>query len=98
MSAKKLKLDIENISCPICLDLLKDLVTIPCGHTYCMNCVNTSWDGSERRLQVPSVQESLQTKAHVGEECRVGRTGGEAEGDWIPMGSPLLRWTLRRAL
>lgn len=37
-------LDKDQFNCSVCLEILKDPVTIPCGHSYCCNCIKNYWD------------------------------------------------------
>ncbi|XP_060753844.1 tripartite motif-containing protein 16-like [Neoarius graeffei] len=36
--------DQNQFICPVCLDVLKDPVTIHCGHNFCKVCINGFWD------------------------------------------------------
>ncbi|XP_036961949.1 tripartite motif-containing protein 16-like isoform X1 [Acanthopagrus latus] len=49
MAQKAVQLDRETFSCSVCLDLLKDPVTIPCGHSYCKNCIQSYWDEDDEK-------------------------------------------------
>ncbi|XP_056308932.1 E3 ubiquitin/ISG15 ligase TRIM25-like [Danio aesculapii] len=39
----------DQFRCPVCLDLLQDPVTIPCGHSYCMSCITNCWNEEEQK-------------------------------------------------
>ncbi|XP_053185474.1 tripartite motif-containing protein 16-like isoform X3 [Scomber japonicus] len=49
MAQQGAQLDGAKFCCSICLDLLKDPVTIPCGHSYCMSCINNFWDEEDKK-------------------------------------------------
>ncbi|XP_061754216.1 finTRIM family, member 82 isoform X5 [Nerophis ophidion] len=37
----------DYFSCSLCVKLLRDPVAIPCGHSFCMNCISCYWNEAD---------------------------------------------------
>lgn len=62
MAEANISLDQDQFNCLICLDLMKDPVTAPCGHSYCMVCINNCWNHQRRMYSCPHCRESFSPK------------------------------------
>ncbi|KAK9978607.1 hypothetical protein ABG768_020351 [Culter alburnus] len=49
MAEANISVDQDEFNCSVCLDLLKDPVTIPCGHSYCMSCITDYWNQEDQK-------------------------------------------------
>ncbi|XP_016348894.1 finTRIM family, member 54 [Sinocyclocheilus anshuiensis] len=73
MAEARLYVSREQFGCSICLELLNDPVTIPCGHSYCMDCIRRHWDANahERQYNCPQCRQTFTPRPGLGKNVVV---------------------------
>ncbi|XP_040000548.1 uncharacterized protein LOC120799424 [Xiphias gladius] len=51
MAAATVSVEQDQFCCPVCLEVLRDPVTIPCGHSYCLDCIEDYWKRTRQEGQ-----------------------------------------------
>uniref|UniRef100_A0A672HJH5 RING-type domain-containing protein n=1 Tax=Salarias fasciatus TaxID=181472 RepID=A0A672HJH5_SALFA len=93
MAQRGSQLDPLKFSCSICLDLLKDPLTVPCGHSYCSSCIQSHWDEEKKKgiyscpqcrkefRQRPDLEKNLLLAELVEDLKKTGLQAAAAEND-----------------
>ncbi|XP_056247640.1 uncharacterized protein LOC130178985 isoform X2 [Seriola aureovittata] len=51
MAAATISFEQDQFCCSVCLEVLRDPVTIPCGHSYCFDCIEDHWNRTKQKDQ-----------------------------------------------
>ncbi|KAF1380817.1 hypothetical protein PFLUV_G00167940 [Perca fluviatilis] len=54
----------EQFRCSICLDIFNKPVSIPCGHNFCMGCINRFWD-TRHKSECPLCKEAFRKRPEL---------------------------------
>ncbi|XP_053577415.1 E3 ubiquitin/ISG15 ligase TRIM25-like [Bombina bombina] len=62
----------EEVTCPVCVSIYTDPVTLSCGHTYCLSCINQTWDNQEEgEYSCPECQQRFRRRPELKRNLRL---------------------------
>ncbi|XP_043112837.1 tripartite motif-containing protein 16-like [Puntigrus tetrazona] len=84
----------DEFLCLVCLDLLKDPVTIQCGHSYCKSCITDCWDQEDEKsvYSCPQCRQTFSTRpalarnailAEVVEKLKMNKLSADCDAEAV---------------
>lgn len=55
----------EQLSCSICLDIFINPVSTPCGHSFCLVCITSYWEGQSKTCLCPLCKENFRKRPEL---------------------------------
>lgn len=62
-----------SLTCAVCLDLLSNPVTIPCGHSFCFNCIQNSWREVRDRYACPQCRKRFISRPELNKNIMLAK-------------------------
>lgn len=62
MAAATISVEQEQFCCSVCLEVLREPVTIPCGHSYCLGCIEDFWAQPKSQYSCPQCRQAFNPK------------------------------------
>ncbi|RXN05254.1 tripartite motif-containing 16-like isoform X1 [Labeo rohita] len=89
--------DYLDYTCPLCTDIQRDPVTIPCGDTFCLECIKIYWDHSDHLgvYSCPQCQTTFAPRPILRRNVPHGnalRAQTESDKIFIEMSQAVERW------
>ncbi|XP_057185698.1 E3 ubiquitin-protein ligase TRIM39-like isoform X1 [Triplophysa rosa] len=69
----------EQFSCSICLEVFVEPVSTPCGHTYCMACLQGFWNHSKKFI-CPMCKKTFSKKPELSVNCVLAEIAQQFQG------------------
>ncbi|XP_015231531.1 PREDICTED: tripartite motif-containing protein 16-like protein [Cyprinodon variegatus] len=82
MAELQIPIIINHLSCRICRNLLRNPATIPCGHNFCMDCIEGHWGAEQRDLSCPECEQRILYRPNVIRNTTLSQVLRHTERSW----------------